>query len=846
MLKSSSDLADEAKHLQKRFSPEQLATLVALGPTWLWETGPDHAFTFFSPAMEAATGIPVDSLIGRTRAEAFLKQGVNTPEVKQHLADLEAKRPFSDFMFQSTTADGMTIWVAASGAPQFDENQIFTGYMGVARLVTDQSRAVIETQRRERALASAASKSRRQILTALEGLSTGFALWDTEFNLVAANSRFSDLFAPGLHVEPGENYQAVMRQLIEANQVRDLRGIETEKWLEIDYLRMRSTDEIEDIYQLSDNRWVLRRVTTAASGERVDIRTDISDLKAKEQALSRALKGAEAADRAKSEFLAHMSHEFRTPMNGVLGMTELLAGSTLTERQSMFVDVIRQSGQSLMATLNSIIDFTKLDSGSMDVDIQTFPLRVALEDEVERLVGDADAKDIDLMLDIDPALPALVESDETLLRQAVGHLVSNAVKFTDDGMVTVRVEGTVTDNASLALTISVVDTGCGIAPDKIDAVFEKFAMVQAVGDNRLRGIGLGLSLVSAIAERLGGQCTLTSELGVGSVFTLSIPMRCHGAQSPIQAEPYENRKHRVLVIDQTEEWRNSISRPLKYWGYDVAAVPDAQTAIALATKMFERGDVIDIVFIGCESRQRHCLVIARELDAGLPFAPPQKILIAPPEGLVTQRDIQIHRVSSVIPMVLRQAALHHQVKAALEAKPSKNTDAGAAPQQREPIDAGTDHDNLALVETMPKPNVSAQDLATAAGQIPIGTSIDVLVIEDNTLNQMALLQMLSVSGRTYEICADAKTALLSLATTTPSLILLDLTLPDADALALLATIRDAGINVPVIALTSATANMDSKTCLANGFNDVLVKPLTPDALSQTLVAHLKSPNRMTA
>jgi PAS domain S-box-containing protein len=1198
-----------AGEIGTRFDAGQLANLVALGPTWVWETDALHRYSYISPAMEAATGVLVADLIGKTRAECFFDRAAMSDQMATHVDDLENRRPFTDFVFHAWTREGSRIWVSVSGTPQFNAKGAFTGYLGVSRALSERSlvksglisaaqqleklealmaqvfdsvpvgialfdkdnryiasnalyrtmfagiddllvagtpidvlldaafeRDVVtvepfsegetrtethakwrarrleqiatgqyadlshlsdgrslkqlsrrlddgtfisvrvdvtdklQQERREAAARGLAEKMQNRLSDAIEGLSTGFALWDKDNQLVTCNERFRSLISSGTQFSEGERYEAIMRRVADQGEVTSFNGLSKEDWLDSDRRQMEEEPEIQVQYRLTDGRWVMRRVTASPngekidirtditelkakeaaiaaaqgaaenaqarlrdaiaslstgfalwdaedrlivfndqlkdmasphqsiaegetyeaimrrlvrdgkvhaalesgdperwleellarrarkadveslylsqagrwilqretmtpSGERVDVRTDVTDFKAKEDALSKALEDAslaqevihhmdepvfvkdenmrfvfcnaafarlfgfspadfigkcasdfvtareakefeaserqvlangeafeiqedhfqdgrqmtrlvrkalivsadgarhvacymfditgigereralaeagrrvEAADRAKSEFLAQMGHEFRTPMNGVLGMVEMLQDSGLDQRQSMFVEIIRRSGQSLLSALNTIIDFTKLDGGTMEVNESSFPLRTAIEDEIEGMVADAEAKGVDFVLDIHPALPSTVASDEALIRTMLHNLVCNAVKFTDEGQIIVRVTGRDEGEGRLTLLIAVSDTGSGIPPEQIATVFDRFSGIQAGPHGHASGIGLGLSIVARIAARLGGQCSVKSTPGSGSLFEVAIPVACHDARAPVTPVGTGLRDKRLLVIEPDPAWREALVVPLKHWGFDAAAVADLPTAVELAKHLMERGKAMDLVFIGSEGRHRSCVQIARELDDALPFAPIAKVLVAPPSA-VSARDRQMLRVQGVLPALLRQASLFHTTIGALSARASATPDAAAEAAPPPPVIE-------ALPASLTAPSASA--------------SASIIAVEDNPLNQIVLLNMLGEAAIDHEILSDAAGLADRIAAGMPELVLLDLTLPGTAPETVLAGIRNVAPDLPVIAMTSPAAAMDAKGCLAAGFNDVIAKPLTPD------------------
>ena len=237
---------------------------------------------------------------------------------------------------------------------------------------------------------------------------------------------------------------------------------------------------------------------------------------------------AEAADRAKSEFLANMSHEIRTPMNGVLGMAELLAKTELTPRQKTFTDVIVKSGNALLTIINDILDFSKINAGQLTLDPAPFRLAEAVEDVATLISARVAEKNLELIVRVDPRLPAFVVGDVGRFRQIVTNMLGNAVKFTEKGHVLIDVSGEVVDGI-VQLKVRVEDTGIGIPADKLQTVFEKFAQVDGSSTRRHEGTGLGLAIAARLVDLMGGKIGIESEVGRGSVFWFTAPMPVHAA-----------------------------------------------------------------------------------------------------------------------------------------------------------------------------------------------------------------------------------------------------------------------------------------------------------------------------
>ena len=920
-------LPESSLGLSARFDKNELSALLCLGQSWVWETDADHRFSFISSNMETATGLKVADSIGRTRRECFFGKNDITPAMVAHLDDLESHRPFNDFVFRSSGKTKSKLWVTISGIPRFDNAGIFLGYSGVSRGLSDQALA-------DSGLKNAADQlSRVETLMAdiIGSVPDGIALWDKAGLLVMCNQNFREMIAIDVPFEVGEHYETIFRRVIADSQVLNVDG-DMDDWFAEDLRSMREDEAIEDIYQLLNERWILRRVKRSPNGERVDIRTDITELKNKEEKIKAALEGAvlaqtvinnvsepifvkdsdlnfvfcndafaaivnstadafpgkrashfvgeqqahifeaserevlmkgglyeleedyfegglqktrilrksritttsgkhyvagfmfditalrqreramaeagrraTSADTAKSDFLAQMSHEIRTPMNGVLSMTELLVQSSLDDRQRVFVDIIRKSGESLLSTINTILDFTKIESGSVELENNPFPLRVAIEDIAEMMVAKATEKETDILLNIAPDLPASLIGDEGRFRQIIANLLSNAIKFTENGQIIIAITGQPADNGKFSLAISVSDTGIGIPADKLDHIFDRFSQIGSNGSTKLEGTGLGLSIVAKLTNIMGGGCRVESKFGKGSTFTVNIVMDCADMRAPSTPVSDELRAKRILIIEANAEWRNNLKTPLKHWGFDVAAVENPEIAITMAQAMAKAGQSVDLVIIGCDAPKMSCIDIGKMIDTDWPGKPATKLFLTPINGIVTTQTMAQLSVHSMLTSPIKQAALYHHIIGALQA-------------EMETPDM--------VIEALAPPITKPERLGIAR--------VDILIAEDNPVNQLVMTQILNGTGLAYHIVANGALAVEAFEDMQPSLILMDIGMPELNGFEAAHAIRSmaalGGDTVPIIAVTASAAGEDRESCLKAGMNDHLAKPISPEVL----------------
>ncbi len=338
--------------------------------------------------------------------------------------------------------------------------------------------------------------------------------------------------------------------------------------------------------QLIENFVLISLGSIAALGLFIFIPIDLmirSILRNMNQAKTEAVeaeKRTKIADRAKSEFLANMSHEIRTPMNGVMGMAELLAKTELDAKQKMFTDVIVKSGSALLAIINDVLDFSKIDAGQLQLSPTEFNLADAVSDVANLFASKFADKDLELLLRLQPDLPPMFIGDVGRLRQIITNLLGNAVKFTETGHVSIEVSGTTAERHT-KLQIRVVDTGVGIAEDSLDAIFDKFSQVDSSATRKHEGSGLGLAISSALVALMGGQIGVDSKIGKGSTFWFDIELPVHGEVKPANPIPSHLIGSRILTIAANPVCRDLLENQLKAWQFDVAVAPDGSSGLSM-------------------------------------------------------------------------------------------------------------------------------------------------------------------------------------------------------------------------------------------------------------------------
>jgi signal transduction histidine kinase/DNA-binding response OmpR family regulator len=521
-----------------------------------------------------------------------------------------------------------------------------------------------------------------------------------------------------------------------------------------------------------------------------------------------AAKRAEDASRAKSDFLARMSHEIRTPLNGVLGMAELLQhSSTLDDRQRRFAVVIHQSGKALLQLINDILDFSKIEAGKLELENGRFCVRDMVEDALEILAERAQTKGLALICDIPFQLDTVVYADCLRLRQIIINLVSNAVKFTERGDITVKVRaGAGIETATF--TFEVTDTGIGIRPENCATIFESFVQEDTSTSRRYGGTGLGLAICKQLVELMGGMIGVSSTVGAGSTFRFSVPLAVDRS-APREKLSTALTTTRVLVVEKSPAARGMLLQHLRSWGAIPTEVGSAQEALTRLGSAF--------------AGEFDALII----DGGLPDATPSEVVAA------------VRRISAFadIPILIMHTGPG-------EAPPESHTLHGPVAWQNKPIRRAQLKSALEYLlgkiqdawrpEPQNKPSAPAGD-----GEQRQSCVRRVLVVEDNPVNQQVALAMLQTLAIAADTASSGKAALEKLATTRYDAVLMDCQMPDLDGYATTQRYREWELlegrpRTPVVALTANALSGDAEKCLAAGMDHYVSKPFSIEQLLAVL------------
>ena len=522
---------------------------------------------------------------------------------------------------------------------------------------------------------------------------------------------------------------------------------------------------------------------------------------------------AEESTRAKSDFLARMSHEIRTPMNGVLGMGELLRHSRhLDDRQRRYAVTIHESGTTLLALINDILDFSKVEAGKLELDRGAFCLRDVVEEAVDVLSERAQSKGLELICDIPPDLPTALIGDGLRLRQVVINLISNAVKFTDTGSITVRVTGAMARLQRSPFVIEVSDTGIGIKPENVATIFDAFSQEDSSITRTYGGTGLGLAICKQLVELMGGMITVSSEPGKGSTFAVSVPLESNPSATP-ESVISVLKGTRMLVVDASPATRGVLRRDLSGWGVSVVEADTVQAGLQRLQKALtaEFDALVFDELVGQMNAQEFCHAVRRMPDFQ---DTPVAVLHVGPNG-TARADVTGGGAVLFLSKPVRRTQLRSGLEALLKGE--------AITVARSPESQAPD-----LVQTL------AARLAAAAVK-------RVLLVEDNVVNEEVALSLLQALGLEVTTARDGEAALRYLRKHHYDVVLMDCQMPKLDGYAATRQFREweqghKRRRTPVVALTANALAGDAEKCLAAGMDRYLSKPFTVEQLHQALSA----------
>jgi two-component system sensor histidine kinase/response regulator len=781
--------------LQQR-SAHLLDTIADMTGLGAWELAVESMTTLWSSharrilGLDPAAAVTLEDVLGCFAEES---RPIMATAFQKAVANGEG----FDLTQPAVRSDGTRLWVRCIGNPEVADDR------------TVRVSGVVQDLTQERLAQAELREIRARFERAVQGSSDGLY----EYDLIGGGYWYSPSVREMLGFGPDDAFPASILELTPP--------VERASVEEAARRHIAESTPFDVIFPVrhrgGENRWVRSRgrcerndqgVPTYFSGSIQDITPQL----AARAALVAATEEASAANRAKSDFLANMSHEIRTPMNGVLGMTELLLDTSLNPVQHEYAETIRTSATSLLGILNDILDFSKIEAGRMEVESIEMDVRDCVEDVGTMMAVQASAKQLEFIVNVDPATPQCVLADPHRLRQILINLAGNAIKFTEAGEVVIEVHNLGTRSDRVLLHFEVRDTGSGMTPEVVEKLFQPFVQADASTTRHFGGTGLGLSIVKRLCELMGGTISVASSPGIGTTFSVMLPCEdVHTSTERLLETLDAAVSRRILVVDDNDTNRRVLRGQLLPAGHIVETTGRAKDVVALLKTAAAHGTPFD-------------LIIA---DDHMPDA----------DGSWLAHTLKSDPQLAQVPLVLLTSLDRHGGTRRL-------ADLGFAGYLTKPVRG---RELRACVERV----MDTSNQSGSHAQLVTRSSLAaektygyyhgrVLVAEDNIVNQQVTRRFLERLGCKVEVADNGLRAVEFCAQTSINLVLMDVQMPIMDGLTATREIRRAeplGRRVPIVALTASAMTDELDRCLAAGMDGLLTKPLQPQRLREMLVRH---------
>ena len=771
-------------------------------------TDPDGIITIFNSGAQHMLGYREDEMVGRcTPAVLHLADEVNArgQELSQQYGQrIEGFRVFAhvpELVAAETREwtyvrkDGAWRKVMLAVTAMRDDQGVLTGYLGIATDITEQQQA-----RQELIM------TLDQLAIAADVAELGVWKWTLEDNSIQWNQKMFDIYALPA-VPAGENLvfdgwrSRVHPDDVDAT-VASLQAAVDGHGVYDPVFRVVHPDGQIRYVQAGG------KVGRDAKGKAVSvvgINLDITTRKHFETSLVQARQQAEQASVAKSQFLANMSHEIRTPMNAVLGMLQLVRQTPLDARQQDYVLKAQSAAKSLLALLNDILDFSKIDAGKLELDLHPFSLEELLRELAVVLSGNQHHKQVELMFEVDPALPLEVRGDKLRILQILINLGGNALKFTEAGQVVIRLFALRQDAASVTLQVSVTDTGIGITPEQSTRIFSGFTQAESSTSRRFGGTGLGLVICQRLVALMGSELKVESEPGRGSRFSFELCLAVENTLPSISVVAPDVERCHVLVVDDNEISREILVKTIEMRGWSCDAVESGALALPRIIRALDAGRPYDVVLV----------------DWRMPDM----------DGVATTKLIKQQFPEAACPVVIMISAYG-----------------------RELLGRISEQDRIIFRDILTKPITPQQLIASIArarhpvrGEpLPVVfesprrlAGLRILLVEDNALNRQVAGELLGHEGASVVMAEDGLQGV-QIATQQPDafdVIIMDMQMPGMDGLQATRAIRavPALAVLPILAMTANASHADREACLQAGMNDHVGKPIDIDEVVALLL-----------
>ena len=769
-------------------------------------TDTEGLITVFNPGAAKMLGYRSEEMVGRQTPAIFHLAS----EIEAAREELSAASGREIEGFEGTVAavrhgsrqgrdwtfirkDGTHLRVTMEVTDLVDTQGRTTGYLGVAKDVT-------ERRRTEQALRESEERF-REIANHIEG---AFWIATADERMLYMSPIFEKLWGrsiDALYQDIGTLWAAVHPEdlpLVAAGKASIARG---EK-MEVEHRIIRPDGTV---------CWIRARIFPifSATGQVVrvcGISEDITERRQMLEELDQARQAALESARLKSQFLANMSHEIRSPMNGVLGMTHLLLDTKLDGEQRECAETIRASAEALLTIINDILDFSKIEAGKLEFETVDFDLHEVMEGTLDLLAGEAHRKGLEFAGFIDPDVPTHLRGDPGRLRQVLTNLVSNAVKFTRQGEVTVRIGLVSEDTSHARLAFRVMDTGIGIPPEAQSRLFQAFSQADGSTTRRFGGTGLGLAICKQLVEQMDGNIGFETVPGQGSTFFFSVALAKQEPARRLREGDHELLHTRVLIVENHTASAQFLEAQFAAWKVRYGSVRSGAKALSELRRAVEAGDPYGLALVDLQMPGMDGLALARAIKLDPTLAPTRLLLLAETGKRLPEAELATIGIAEVRSKPLRHSTLFDCL-------------------------AGIMHDQPLTPAEIAPSTAEAEAVAEAHPE-------RVLLVEDSTINQrVAVRQLRKLGYHNVEIAANGFEAVQATQRCEYDLVIMDCQMPEMDGYEATQEIRRqeaGGQRLRIIAMTANSMAGDREKCIESGMDDYVSKPVRIEELASAL------------
>ncbi len=757
------------------------------------------AFSFVSPAWTALLGHPVDQVVGKP-FQTFIHPD-DLAKCMAHLRSaVKTGKPQENVEYRVRHIDGSWRWHTTSAVLLRDAAGAIAGCEGTARDMTESKRA-------KEAL-RASEEGYRMLARALQSTGECVSITDTEDRILYVNDAFLRTYGYEEHELIGQHV-GILRPARTSTEVQNgiLPATIAGEWCGELWNRTKEGRE----FPISLTTSVVYD-ENGRSIALVGVARDITGRKRAESELHAAKEAAEAASRAKSEFLANMSHEIRTPMNGILGMTTLALDTELSPEQREYLRMVKSSADSLLELINTILDFSKIEAGKLELESLEFNLRDTLAPILKTLALRAHEKNLELNYRVRPDVPETLVGDPGVLRQIIVNLVGNAIKFTELGEVSVRVERESEEEGRECLHFRVQDTGIGIPVESQTGIFDAFSQADSSTTRRYGGTGLGLTISRRLVEMMGGRLWLESTPGKGAAFHFTVWLGKGDQTKRATPEPAHLEGLPVLVVDDNSTNRRILEEMLTSWRFKPVLAESARQAMRQLEKALDAGLPFPLVLVDANMPETNGFALVEQIrrDPGLAGAIIMMLTSAGQTG-----DAARCRELGVARYLIKPVGQSQLLDAILQAVGSESQ-AEVPPSQ----------------PSTPRPSREGF------------RGLRILLAEDNLVNQKLVVRLLEKRGQNVQIAGNGREALEKLKEADFDLVLMDVQMPVMGGFEATAAVREGekgtGRHIPILALTARAIKGDRERCLAAGMDGYVGKPIRLEELFEQIEALIPS------